>query len=431
MEAAKSPFPVLLARLTVVAALTGTMLIAAHHLGPRVSFWQQGRLAKKLVAELELASNPETLIVLKQVSSLGNPAIEALVLASASERADIALAARRIIEQELAAWQIQAQLDKTHSSLEEPMGLLAAALARHVDEFGAFGQQWATRLTLDIVDLASEFSVESSVHVLADCSTVLSSVPALGPRMLTLGDPTRPGDSESIVAALPEVRVPALRYDRVARPRRRQPTVLNAEPWSSIEIADNPKTTQELLNSTEIPRSSHWVPEWVALPNATIAEPHPPETSEAAPPVGPGELIDVPSPAEQEKLVASLRSLETRELLAQLKEADPFQVAAVREVLAARGIAADELTLAGRLFAEDAADRLKLVDDLKVLPARTARRWLRELLDDQDAEVRHSALTALATTNDPELRSIARDIAVRDPDRRVADLALQIMREMR
>ena len=127
----------------------------------------------------------------------------------------------------------------------------------------------------------------------------------------------------------------------------------------------------------------------------------------------------------------SLRPLSMRELLLQMNAADKFTAAAIREVFAERGIAAEELAVATRLLAADPAERIKLIDELKVLPARTARRWLRELLIDADAEVRLKALTALATTNDPELRSIARDIAVRDTDRRVAEMATQIMRQTR
>jgi hypothetical protein len=74
---------------------------------------------------------------------------------------------------------------------------------------------------------------------------------------------------------------------------------------------------------------------------------------------------------------------------------------------------------------------LQLVEDLEVLPARTARRWLKELLSDELAEVRLEALTALATTNDPELVSIARELAVRDTDPQVADLATRIMQDAR
>jgi hypothetical protein len=430
MEAAKSPLSAFLARLAVIAALVTVMLAAAFHLWPRVSFWQQQRLATKLIAELELTANPQIQTVLKQVSSLGNPAIEALVVAAASERADIALAARRIIEERLAAWEIQAASNE-RASLAEPTAHLAAALAEHVDKFGPFGQQWATRLALDIVDLAADFSVEAAVPVLADCSTVLSAVPALGPRMLTPQEPTLRNESEGIVAALPEVRIPALPYEPLSQ-KRKSITSVVTEPSIPNDSIGSSRTTEELLRSSELPKNSNWVPQWLAKPDSAALESKLTENADQLPtPVVPGELVDVPSPEEQEELAEELRPLDTRELLAQLQEADPYRTAVIQDVLSERGITAEELAIAAKIFSTDSVERLTLIDDLKMLPARTARRWLRELLVDKDAEVRLKALTALATTNDPELRTIARDVAVRDTDRRVAELASQIMRQTR
>lgn len=428
MEAAKSPTVLLVTRLLLVVGLAGVMLGIAIPLGPRINFWQQQRLAKKLVAEVERSPSPRIQIVLKQVSGLGNPAIEALVTAAASERADLALAARRIIEEQLATWQIQAEHDR-HFSLAEPTSMLANALAEHVGEFGAFGQQWATRLTLDIVDLAGTFEIEAAVPVLADCSTVLSSVPALGPRMLTPVEPT--GEPDRVLAEPGEVVVPPLPHAQTDGPRPRSLPTIITEPSISSDLAGDSQPAEELLSSSELPRDSNWIPEWTNQPKLVVSGPQLPSEGKPSVPAAPGELVEVPSPEEQARLVESLQSLETRELVAQLTETNPFKLAAIREALVARGLAREELALAGKLFATDVAERLELVDDLTVLPARTARRWLRELLVDKDPEVRLQALTALATTNDPELGSIARDLAVRDTDRRVAELASQIMRELR
>jgi hypothetical protein len=422
MEAARSPISVLLIRASLIAALATAMLVGTFVCWPRMSFWQQERIARQLIAELEQSAGPQIVVVLKQVSSLGNPAIEPLVWAAASERADIALAARRIIEQEFATWQIRAE-QEGQFSLAEPTALLAAALRKHVDKFGAFSQQWATRLTLDIVDLAETFNVEAAVPVLADCSTVLAAVPALGPRMLTPEVRARPPESEQLVATLPQLRVPLLPHEEANRQRI---------PVTSGEAVETVPTTAGPAWHTKLPQDSHWIPEWQVQAAPVAALPLPSEKEEKIlTPDAPAELVNVPSPEEQAKTLETLRVIETRELFARLQGADRFETAAIREVLVERGIAAEELALAGRLFAEDVSERLKLVGDLKILPAKTARRWLRELLADEDAEVRLQALTALATTNDPELSSIARDLAIRDTDRRVAALASQIMRARR
>lgn len=425
MEAARSSLTPYVTRVTTAAAVALLMLVAAIQLWPRVSFWQQSQLAKSLVAELEQAKHPPIQIALKQISSLGNPAIEALILAAASERADIALAARQIIEEQIAAWQLQADAEGPEF-LAEPTALLSAALARHVEKFGPFGQQWVTRLTLDIVSLAESFSVDVAVLVLADCSAVLSAVPAQGPRMLTPTEESQPSEPRGIARALPEVRVPPL----LAEPSTIQPRSPLKLDVPFNEAADaNDTAASELNSSTALPRVSSWSPEWSARPPLVPKLVEAIEGGITLP--APGELIDVPSPDEAAELLAAQRQRLTRDLLLQLQDTDPFTAAAIREVLAERGISQKELALAERLLADDAGERLALIDDLKVLPARSARRWLREMLTDTDAGVRLKALSALATTNDPELRAIVRDLAVHDRDPRVADLATQIMRQLK
>jgi HEAT repeat protein len=129
-----------------------------------------------------------------------------------------------------------------------------------------------------------------------------------------------------------------------------------------------------------------------------------------------------------EARIAQLKSQDTRTLLTDLNAADKFQAGLIRTVLKERGLTSDELVLGSKFTASDPQVRLNLVDDLQVLPARTARWWLKELLSDSDANVRLKALTALATTNDPELIGIAREVAVEDTDPRVSELATRIMR---
>ena len=216
MEAARSPLSSFAARLVATATVVALMLAATFQLWPRVSFWQQQRLATRLIAELEHTASPQIHTTLKQITSLGNPAIEPLVIAAASERADIALAARRIIEEQLATWKIRAG-SQEQFSLSEPTSLLAAALAKHIAELGPFGQQWATRITLDLVDIAGGIPTKAAVPILADCSVVLSATPALGPRMLTPEPPTSANDTEPIAVELPAVTI-ARATPRATRP---------------------------------------------------------------------------------------------------------------------------------------------------------------------------------------------------------------------
>ena len=84
-----------------------------------------------------------------------------------------------------------------------------------------------------------------------------------------------------------------------------------------------------------------------------------------------------------------------------------------------------------QLSAPDPLQRRQLVRQLSDLPASATRRWLRWLLQDVDAEVRLQALTAFATTGDPQLLNIATDIATNDRDPRVAELASKILQQLK
>lgn len=427
MEVATSQIRALLVRLIILSGLVVVMLAVAPRLWPQVSGWQERRLAKRLVAELQQAESADSRTALRQIASLGDPAIEALVIAATSARAGIALSAREIIDEKLAAWKSLHATDKSFS-ISVPAGLLANALAGHIDEFGPLGQQWSTKLAVELVDLAAELSPAEAMALLADCSLILEKVPPVGPRLRTI-------TQENPVAASEQTRTPALNLpalpseQAISNRRENSPLPAVTEPLG----VGAPLTSPEIVNSTPLPSVSDWLPEWSGKVPSTSAEPNEiPDSDHAKPQAGPiADAVDVPSPDDMAARFEQLKSQPTRVLITELAKADFFTAAAIRAVLKERGITLEELSLATKLTASDPAERLLLVDDLKVLPARTARRWLRELLADSDAEVRLKALTALATTKDPELVGVVRDLALRENDPRVSALAARIIHEAR
>ena len=415
-------------RLATVIALTVLMLAVGILLWPRVSFWQQHRLAIGMVVKLEQAKSPNSR-ALRQIATIGYPAIDSLILAAASEQTQIALEAREIVEEKLAAWKNRSVADEDFS-LIVPVSILASALAEHVDALGPHGQQWASKLSLELVDLAAAMPAAEAVPLLADCSTVMAAVTPLGPRMRTLSSGNSPSPSNETALPLPSMKLPHLASE--------QAMMGNVEslgpPFPSM--ADELATQLEPSDSTDmipLPRDSNWIPEWsrqaplASKPNTVDQLPL--SDNATASPSDP--VLRIPSPDEMATLFEKLKLEETAGLLNHLASSDHYTAAVIRSVLKERGIGSEELSLASRLVAADAAERLELVDELKVLPARTARRWLRQLLTDKNADVRLKALTAMATTNDPELIGIAREVAVQDSDSRVTELAARIIREAR
>ena len=427
MEVATSQLRSLLARLTILSGLVVIMLASASVLWPPASDWHQRRLANRLVAELERTAAPDSRTALRQIASLGHPAIEALVIAATSERADIALTAREIVNEKLATWKSLRTTDEGFS-ISVPAGLLGSALAKHIDEFGPWGQQWSTRLAIELADLAAEMPPADAASVLADCSIILEKSPPVGPRFRTLSPRNQPTSSDP--TRTPALNLPALPSEQAISSRREE-TLLPSIPAQAP--ISNSLDSQEIANSTPLPAASQWKPELTEQSpagNAPPAEVLDPDLVTSPTPLT-EKSLDVPSPDEMAARFENLKAQETRALITALGKADYFTAATIRAVLKQRGITPEELSLATKLTASDPAERLLLVDDLKVLPARTARRGLRELLSDDDAEVRLKALTALATTNDPELVGVVRDLAIRESDPRVSALAARIMREAR
>src|SRR5690606_25371238 len=137
----------------------------------------------------------------------------------------------------LANWRIRADAD-AEFHLAEPLGKLATALAAHIDALGPFGQQWATRVVLEIVDLADRCPPDQTAPLLADCDLILAEVPALGPRMLTLG-PSPEVREPSMARTLPTVRLPTLPSNESQRTSPRLP----AATANKVAPASEPRST--------------------------------------------------------------------------------------------------------------------------------------------------------------------------------------------
>ena len=133
----------------------------------------------------------------------------------------------------------------------------------------------------------------------------------------------------------------------------------------------------------------------------------------------------------EKKQTADLQRRSSNELLSRLARASFFEAGTIRAVLRERGFDDAELALMQRLVSPAAADRLRLVEDVSILPAASALRFLRLLLNDTNADVRLRALTALATTNAPNLSALARELALRDEDPRVSELASRLLQPTR
>ncbi len=431
-------------RLSALVVLTVCWLGVTWSLWPKVMSWNQQQLASRLAAEVKAADVGNTRIPLRQLASLGTTALYPLVEASTSERSTVAEQARQIINEQFESWRLQAEANHLFD-LATPTTTLAEALADHIDKYGPRGKRWAESLALRLIVLAETIPANKAPAMLEDCSRILAAVPPSGPRLRNL--PTTPLQTSSASPQMPDI--PNLPLATFAVPsetviNNSTPKPNNLEQQTPVYPAD-PSTVSivpRTENQSPPPNPSNWSPEWgneitplpsaeplaTASPLPTIL-PLPPSTKQ--PKKASHRFIDIPSPAEMDQQIKRLRQKTSQELVQLLPRDDIFKAGPIRAVLRERGLTDAEMNLTKQFTSDQVGDRLQLIDDLSVLPAATARRWLRWLLKDKNAEVRLRALSAIATTADPGLYEIARDLAVSDQDPRIAKLASRIMKQAR
>jgi len=109
-------------------------------------------------------------------------------------------------------------------------------------------------------------------------------------------------------------------------------------------------------------------------------------------------------------------------LLGDLQATGSPQASAAAAELHRRGFSLREIELGKHLTSPDAAERAK---HLETLPSAgiAVKPWLLYLSGDPDAEVRRAAVAIMATSNDPELRTKLREMAIGDADEIVREQA--------
>jgi hypothetical protein len=113
---------------------------------------------------------------------------------------------------------------------------------------------------------------------------------------------------------------------------------------------------------------------------------------------------------------AAWRKLQPRDVMSRLHVSDPQVVLAAREELERRGISGPLVDLARRATDPDPKVRRELAKSLPSLPGVEAKPWLLELSYDENAEVRMTAVTLMATSGDLEMVRRLEQISRDDPD---------------
>ena len=113
---------------------------------------------------------------------------------------------------------------------------------------------------------------------------------------------------------------------------------------------------------------------------------------------------------------AAWQKLQPRDVMSRLHVSDPQVVLAAREELERRGISGPLVDLARRATDPDPKVRRQLAESLPRLPGVDAKPWLLELSYDENAQVRATAVTLMATSGDLEMVHRLEQISRDDPD---------------
>ena len=420
--------------LSSVIVLMTLLGAAVWYAMPSLIELQKRHLAKELYANLKDLPDDQVRGALFQISELGVPGLEMLVLAAGSHRHAIAEISQDVLQAELSK---RRMLNGT--GYREQTGAWTAELARslsnHASNFGFSGKQWVAALTVKLVDMTEDFKPDHTALVLKEAEEILDLITPIGPRMRTMSrgtieasksfpQPAEPDFPLEMMAIPSEQVIEAANENRQVQPSQ--------EVTPQLTIARQPSENRV---TRVIP---NWQPEWQekspeisVKPDSASEIPHVAKPLEKVTSDLLEVVIDVPTPDETRRYVEQYRGVSSEVLFEQLPLVDFYQAGAMRVVLKERGFDDRELEMVQRMTSADVKERLGVIENLSVLPASRARHWLKRLVRDENSEVRFRALSAIATTDDPQLYKIARELALHDNDERILKLASVIMKRKR
>jgi hypothetical protein len=429
-----------------IVVLIGFLIVAG------LVAWQRAGVIADLSDQVAHGDKAEATAAVRQLAAIPKPPLSVLVDAATSDEHTTAEAAQVAINRLLSKWQQYVEKNERINSVASQLTELAAALADQRREFGAEDYPWLTSATRKVMQLALKCPATKTPLVALHCDEVMSyierdrsSAPIVGREELS--DDGQPIDAAPI--------------SEVERQESRQANLEGAfsgfstqQFWSEGDVgpaapiampsdaslgvnsgrdgnansATNDGHVRVGVQSSDAsagqapaPISPPQRPEW-ALPllrflpatpmttTATDAAPlklEPPRVSSAAP-------------------VARVADTDTRKLLERWLASKGEETQFVAHDLATRGFKRLPRQLVEQYLSNNLDDRLHLVDSVLTEPGVDARPWLILLSDDTSAEVRLAVVTIMATSNDKTLVEKAWQVAIRDRDPRIADLASRL-----
>ncbi|MGE3408522.1 MAG: HEAT repeat domain-containing protein [Pirellulales bacterium] len=392
-----------------------------------------GWLAGRWSARLSAVSDQEAAQLLRQLSKLDEAGIPGLAAGLASPRPAVMRHSQRILLEQLADWELLRPAQSAPKLL-----MLAESLTDLTGRGTPQGRLAAAHLAQRILDWPGGHPGIPPGRVALACGQVIAAVGM---------DDERKVAQDQRAADL-AARQQLFRRHQLARDAHAARYVALASheaPVEELEQADEQSLTPlptELVADGDLASSS----DSGEIAQETTDQPATSPASNSQPPRPSGEpgrlpddiktarpiLAEIDPPrslraATPQPVMPKFEAYGTVELVGLLYDENGILAARAEQELARRGFTGMHLELARRLTDPDPEVRQRWAKSLPGMQDLDARPWLLWLARDEETDVRHTALSLLATVNDPETLATVERIARDDADPRIQRIATKIV----
>lgn len=419
--------------------------------------WQRSCAIAELTSTIAHADTPDAIAAVHKLAVIPGPPIQALVAAASVNNHEVAAVAQVALNQLLDRWRLSIDAKNSIDATSANLTILARTLALSVNDFSTGDHAWLADVARFILQLADKIPPTKAPLVAADCDKILS--------VAVVND-------EQLNCSLSANHSTAERVDRIAEALQHanlERSFADFNPQSSrygADSANNQSDIGDSHNVTQMPlpgapneqpsgdtpyvSGSHMIkdPQSDPAPSSGVidfgqtssnADSAPRDLSPSAlrmlPPAPVGVHVGDISPMKQ--IVSDSRlskaddspssnnytSISSRDLLRLWLSAEPSEAKPIERELAKRGFGTLTTPLVRQYFSDSPKDRQHVADRVLAQPGAGAAAWLMLLAQDADPDVRLFAVSFMATSNDPALVEAAWNLAIRDRDPRVADIA--------
>jgi hypothetical protein len=389
----------------------------------------RNRAITQLTEQLANGTQAEAVAAIRGLAAMRRPPMEILVSTATSRDQAIAVEARLAIGEALRSCRQQIQSQRRLNDVAEQLAELAASLAEERTSFPPDAAAWVARTAKETLRLANQLPSGITPALAAHCDKILEDTQSL------LAAPTsvlqRPAPFPPAVPAEDNAAVPRghafSSMQLLPQTPTRDDQFVASMPADTTPLQPRPSTDAAIdANRPNDAPKSLWQPQWSSTMGSAPRDSNDERTASPPSTVTNGKAARPATAPGTDQHVEPLNNASDRQLLQQLRTANDVTAATIQIELARRGFGRVTPPMAEQFFSAQQTQRIDLIDDLLNHPDAGIRPWLLLLAEDAQADVRLAAIVVMATSNDRQLLDQAYEVAIRDTDGRIADLAARL-----